>query len=73
GQRTTLLELLRTLARLLERPARAEHRPGRAGDVQHSLADIRLARRLLGYRPQVSFEEGLRRTVAWYRESVRER
>jgi UDP-glucose 4-epimerase len=58
GQRTTLLELLRSLARLLGRPGKAAHRPGRAGDVRHSLADIRLARRLLGYRPRVSFEEG---------------
>lgn len=66
GQRVTLLELLRSLARLLGRPGKAAHRPRRAGDVRHSLADIRLARRLLGYRPRVSFEEGLRRTVAWY-------
>jgi len=40
--------------------------PRRAGDVDHSQADIALAQRLLGYEPVVSFEEGLRRTVAWY-------
>jgi UDP-glucose 4-epimerase len=37
--------------------------------VRHSLADIRLARRVLGYKPVVAFEEGLRRTVEWYRTS----
>ena len=67
GRRVTLLELLRAIARLTGRPARAEHRPVRAGDVSHSLADIRLARRVLGYKPTVSFEEGLRRTIEWYR------
>jgi UDP-glucose 4-epimerase len=39
----------------------------RAGDIRHSLADIRLARELLGYAPMVDFAEGLRRTVEWYR------
>jgi UDP-glucose 4-epimerase len=38
----------------------------RAGDVKHSLADISLAQKHLGYKPVVGFEEGLRRTVAWY-------
>ncbi len=42
----------------------------RAGDVRDSQADIGKAQRLLGYTPTVSFEEGLRRTVKWYRESM---
>ena len=66
GRRVTLLELLRQLGRITGSPARADLRPSRAGDVSHSLADIGLARRLLGYRPVVAFEEGLRRTVEWY-------
>jgi len=41
--------------------------PERAGDVKHSLADISLAEKHLGYKPKVNFEEGLARTVAWYR------
>ena len=43
----------------------------RAGDVRDSQADIRLARDLLDYEPSVSFEEGLRKTVEWYRSSQR--
>jgi UDP-glucose 4-epimerase len=39
----------------------------RAGDVRDSQADIAKAKRLLGYEPTVGFEEGLRRTVEWYR------
>ena len=42
--------------------------PARTGDVLHSCADITLAKTLLGYEPQVSFEEGLRRTIEFYRE-----
>ena len=42
----------------------------RAGDVRDSQADIGKAQRLLGYTPIVSFEEGLGRTVKWYRESM---
>jgi nucleoside-diphosphate-sugar epimerase len=39
----------------------------RAGDVRDSQADIRKAREILGYEPIVSFEEGLKRTIQWYR------
>ena len=39
----------------------------RGGDIKHSLADISLAEKHLGYKPKVNFEEGLRRTVEWYR------
>jgi nucleoside-diphosphate-sugar epimerase len=41
----------------------------RAGDVRDSQADIAKARRILGYEPTVAFEEGLRRTVDWYRSA----
>jgi len=41
--------------------------PPRAGDVRDSLADTTLAVKMLGHAPQFSFEEGLRRTLAWYR------
>jgi nucleoside-diphosphate-sugar epimerase len=43
------------------------HVPPRQGDVRDSLADITKARTLLGYQPLVSLDEGLRRTVDWYR------
>src|SRR5262249_36506801 len=69
GRRVAVQELLETLARELGVDPRADHRAPRAGDVRHSLADISAAHRLLGYRPRVDFESGLRRTLAWYRES----
>jgi len=69
GRRVSLLELLHAIARDTGRPARATKQPARPGDIRHSLADIRLAKKLLGYRPTVDFETGLRRTLAWYKES----
>ncbi len=59
-------EILCGLTGYRGKPAYAEPR---SGDIRHSLADIRMARELLGYVPQVDFEEGLRRTVEWYKAS----
>jgi nucleoside-diphosphate-sugar epimerase len=44
--------------------------PERAGDVPHSQADISLAKEVLGYEPVVTFEKGLEKTVAWYKDNV---
>ena len=59
-------ELLCGLTGYRGKPAYGEPR---SGDIRHSRADIRLAHELLGYTPLVSFAEGLRRTVEWYRAS----
>jgi UDP-glucose 4-epimerase len=48
----------------------ARYAPPRSGDVRHSEADISLAQRDLGFEPAVDFEEGLRRTLEWYRQQV---
>jgi nucleoside-diphosphate-sugar epimerase len=70
GERTTLNELLETLKRITGKTdVEAEYRETRVGDVRHSLADITRARELLGYEPQVDLEEGLRRTLDWWRQS----
>jgi nucleoside-diphosphate-sugar epimerase len=42
--------------------------PERLGDVRHSRADISAARDVLGFTPQVEFEEGVQRTLAWFRD-----
>jgi len=69
GRRITLRALLAQMARTLGRTARPRFEPARAGDVRHSLADVSKARRLLGYRPRFGLEEGLEKTMAWYREA----
>jgi UDP-glucose 4-epimerase len=67
GVEVSLLELLDRLAEIFGRRIEPRLGPARAGDVRHSRADVTAAARLLGYRPRVPFEEGLRRTVAWSR------
>lgn len=65
GAKYSLMDIASWLATALGegRTVRWHHTPGRAGDVRHTLADIGKAERLLGYRPLVGFEEGLRRTL----------
>jgi nucleoside-diphosphate-sugar epimerase len=51
---------------MLGRPLQRRHEPERVGDVPHTLADVSAAKRDMGYEPLVTFEEGLRRTVAFF-------
>jgi nucleoside-diphosphate-sugar epimerase len=67
GRRVTLNETFQALQPLTGYSGRPKYGPERGGDVKHSLADISKAQAGLGYKPKVNFEEGLRRTVDWYR------
>ena len=67
GVRVTLNEVAEVLRGITGYDGALAYAPERAGDIKHSLADISLARTLLGYEPVVDFGEGLRRTVEWYR------
>jgi UDP-glucose 4-epimerase len=70
GRSVTLLELVAALNRIFDTKLDPTFGPPRAGDVRYSLADISRTRRDLGYDPAVPFEDGLRRTVEWYRQSA---
>ena len=65
--RISLNQLFETMKRLIGATAEPVYAEPRAGDVSDSQADITLARELLGYEPTVTFEDGLERTVDWYR------
>jgi len=67
GGRISLNELFRTMRRLAGGTVEPTYAEPRSGDVRDSQADIAKARRILGYEPSVTFEEGLKRTVEWYR------
>jgi nucleoside-diphosphate-sugar epimerase len=69
GGRISLNQLYRTVRDLTGGEVEPIYDTPRAGDVRDSQADIGKARRILGYEPIVSFEEGLGRTVAWHRAS----
>jgi nucleoside-diphosphate-sugar epimerase len=70
GERTTLLDVLAALSGIVGHEIVPRFEPRRTGDIKHSLADIGLARSVLGYTASVDFAEGLRRTVAWYRDRL---
>ncbi len=67
GRQTSLVELIAMLSELRGSPLRVQHQKARPGDVRHSLAEIALARRVLGYAPEVALRAGLASTLAWYR------
>jgi UDP-glucose 4-epimerase len=68
GRRVTLNETFNLLQGLTSYKGKPNYGPERGGDIKHSLADISKAEAGLGYKPKVDFEEGLRRTVDWYRK-----
>ncbi len=67
GRATSVLDLVAAMNRLLGTHVKPDHGPERAGDIRHSRADISAIRRDLGYEPAFTFEDGLRRTLDWYR------
>src|SRR3984885_1423436 len=67
GRRVTLNETFKLLQTLTSYNGSALHDAERGGDIKHSLSDISLAEKHLGYKPKVDFEAGLRRTVDWNR------
>src|SRR5213593_3477606 len=71
GDRVSLLEMIAKLEAILGRRLSCKHVPPRPGDVPHTLADVSKGKRLLGYSPLVPFDEGLRRTVEYFRTVTR--
>ena len=70
GSRCTLNQTFAILSELIGYSGGPAYAAPRSGDIRDSLADIGLARELLGYEPSVDFREGLRRTVEWYKTSA---
>ena len=70
NERTSLNMLYARLQELLGTAIPAVHGPERPGDVRHSLAEIGKAKRLLGYSGAIGFDEGLRRSIDWYRANL---
>jgi nucleoside-diphosphate-sugar epimerase len=68
GHRTTLNQTFEALKELTGYKGSVNYAAERSGDIKHSLADITLAQKHLGYQVLVNFEDGLRRTVEWYKK-----
>ncbi len=68
--RTTLNEILELLRELMDTDIQPEHADPRAGDVRHSLADVSLAKQVIGYEPKIFFADGLRKAIGWYKANL---
>ncbi len=66
GDQISVNQVVDAINRSLKTDVKPQYVPRRAGDVVHSCADVTLAEKLLGFEPQVSFEEGLRRAIDYY-------
>ncbi|MCB0306896.1 MAG: LPS biosynthesis protein WbpP, partial [Calditrichaeota bacterium] len=67
-QRTDLNELVAKINQLVGKNIQPIYADPRPGDIKHSFADIERLKQTFNYEPSVLFEEGLRRTIGWYRE-----
>jgi len=70
GRETDVNTLFEHLAPLCHSSAPAQHGPAKPGEQLRSVIDASAAGRVLGWRPEVSLADGLRQTVAWFRERV---
>jgi UDP-glucose 4-epimerase len=71
GDSLDLLELVAAINRVLGTKIEPIFDPPRAGDVRSSLADVSLATKVLGYKPVIDFDEGLRRSIDYYRTLIK--
>ncbi|MEL4106565.1 SDR family oxidoreductase [Oscillospiraceae bacterium WX1] len=70
GGRAYLIDVYNTLKIALSSDIEPQFMPERPGDIRHSAADISKAKRLLGYDPQFSFEDGIRQAIDWYKANI---
>ncbi|MBU9713328.1 SDR family oxidoreductase [Evansella tamaricis] len=68
GKRTDLNKLLMNINEMMGTNLKAEYKEDRPGDVKHSLADIAKAEKIIGYKPIIPFEKGLKHTLDWYQK-----
>ena len=67
GDAFSLNDMIATLNEIMGKDVKPKYDEGRKGDIKHSLADISLAKRLIGYTPKFTFKEGLKKTIEWYK------
>ena len=70
GDRITVNSMLQQINKITGKDMAPIYADPRPGDIKHSQADITSAKEHLGYQPKISFEEGLRNTIEWYRKNL---
>jgi len=71
GESFSLLHIVESINRILGTDIEPLFAPPRPGDIQHSLAGVEKAKKILGYEPLVRFEDGLAETIEWYRQVMK--
>ncbi|MBI2079131.1 SDR family oxidoreductase [Candidatus Micrarchaeota archaeon] len=70
GKSTSIKELAEMVIRITDSKSKIRYEKERAGDIKHSVAEVSLAKKYLGYSPQVNIKEGLARTVVWFKRET---
>jgi len=70
GEAISVNKIIARINELLGKSVKPVYVDTRAGDVKHSLADISLAKEVIGYEPKIYFDEGLKLAIGWYRENL---
>jgi UDP-glucose 4-epimerase len=70
GEAVTVNAIIDTINSIVGKSIKPIYVPSRPGDVKHSLADITIAKKLLGFKPVILFKEGLAKAIEWYRETT---
>ncbi|KNY26600.1 SDR family oxidoreductase [Pseudobacteroides cellulosolvens] len=70
GGRVYLIDLYNSILKLLEKDITPDYGPDRKGDIKHSNADIKKAQTYIGYNPEISVDDGLKRCIDWYKENL---
>ena len=70
GQAVTVNEIIEMINKSLGKNVKPIYVDERAGDVKHSLADISAATNLIGYKPVITFEQGLQKAISWYKDNL---
>jgi len=70
GEAVTVNQIIKVINKLLGKNVKSVYADTRPGDVKHSLADITLAKKLIGFKPVVPFSQGLELAIEWYKENL---
>jgi len=70
GEAITVNAIIDMINKIVGKNVKPTYLPSRKGDVKYSLADITLAKKLIGFKPVVSFKDGLKKAIEWYRVNL---
>ncbi len=70
GEAITVNAIIDMINKIVGKNVKPTYVPSRKGDVKHSLADITQAKKLIGFKPVVSFKDGLKKAIEWYRVNL---